>query len=109
MLHLRKRPILFLCGLPLLLAGINCWYEMPERKVPRFLRELRDTSHGGLDQLYLGRSAEVIHADLDRLGRDSIPALIKALNDSDEFVRYLAADQLGKLRDSRAVKPLICC
>jgi len=38
--------------------------------------------------------------------KGAVPALIKALNDQNQYVRGAAAAALGKIKDTRAVKPL---
>jgi HEAT repeat protein len=43
----------------------------------------------------------------EAIGAPSVPALILTLKDSDEFVRIMAAGILGRLKDGRAVEPLI--
>ena len=110
-MRLRKRTAIVVCGVTLVvaLASLYWWREAPERKVPRLLRELRDLPTGKFEIFYLGRSSEQIHTDLDRLGPRAVPALIEALDDTYPTIRYLAAGQLGRVRDPRAVKPLIRC
>ncbi len=44
---------------------------------------------------------------LAEIGRKSLRALISALNDEDECVRWCAVEALGKLKDERAVDHLI--
>jgi HEAT repeat protein len=115
----RKRSILIAAGVTLVfavsaLAWWLHWRDLPDQKVPRLLHELRDKP--GRMEFSLrslnARSPEAIHADLDKLGANAVPALIDALADVGEelpTVRNLAAEQLGKLRDPRAVEPLIKC
>lgn len=43
----------------------------------------------------------------EEIGSPSVPALILALKDSDRFARSMAASILGRLKDPRAVEPLI--
>ncbi len=110
-MRIRKRAFIYSCGFSLLVAlAATVWIcNDVERKVRSLLRELRATPKGSMDFLYSGRSDEEIQADFDRLGRRAVPALIDALNDPDGSIRYLAVGQLGRLRDARAVQPLIHC
>jgi HEAT repeat protein len=58
------------------------------------------------------RTSEAIHADLDAIGPEAVPALIEALKDVGEpepWTRISAADELAKRKDRRAVKQLIAC
>jgi HEAT repeat protein len=107
MIRPRRSTILVLGSLLLLAVAAYEWYEMPERKVPRLLRELSNRPGGNVDLAFSGRSSEEVQTDLDRLGTSAVPPLIKALDDPNSSIRYLAAGQLGRLRDRRAVKPLI--
>ncbi|MBZ0317427.1 MAG: HEAT repeat domain-containing protein [Anaerolineae bacterium] len=44
--------------------------------------------------------------DLGEAGSPAVEPLIKALQDSEKWVRYRAAEVLGRIRDTRAVMPL---
>jgi HEAT repeat protein len=44
---------------------------------------------------------------LERFGNPAVDYLIKALMDEDKWVRYVAADALGNVGDSRAVDSLL--
>lgn len=88
-------------------AAFICWRCLPEYKVDRLLGELADRPGGNIDMLWSGRSTKAIQADFDKLGTNAVPGLVKALSDSSTTVRYLAAGQLGRLGDRRAVAPLI--
>ena len=82
------------------------------RRVVRLLHELSHVHSLGIGDIETffyspAKAQELIDADLARLGTKAVPGLIEALKDSDEFVRYIAAGRLGKLRDPRAFEPLV--
>ncbi len=126
-MYLRKRTTIVVSCVTLAAAmfGLYWWWgwrEAPQRKVPRLLRELRDSPSDRVrsSQLFsFARRRESIQADLDSLGPSAVPALIDALNDRGhpnptlpgyaDVIPNFAAEQLGKLRDRRAVEPLIRC
>jgi HEAT repeat protein len=86
---------------------------LPAQKVPRLLHELRDLP--GRREIsartLFARSHETVEADIDGFGTSAVPALIDALADVREtpMIREYAAAQLGRLKDPRAVEPLIKC
>jgi HEAT repeat protein len=55
---------------------------------------------------FKGRGADDAIAELIRIGKPAIPALIQALSHSNEEVRWGAAVTLGSIGDRRAAKPL---
>jgi hypothetical protein len=113
----RKHSVLIAAGAMLVvalpaLAWWLHWRDLPAQKVPRLLHEFQNSP--GRREISLrslwARSPDAIQADLDALGASAVPALIDVLADLGEgFGRNLAARQLGKLRDLRAVEPLIQC
>jgi HEAT repeat protein len=44
---------------------------------------------------------------LTKIGEPAVVSLVAALKDADRFVRWNAADVLGRIKDTRAVEPLI--
>jgi HEAT repeat protein len=44
---------------------------------------------------------------LEKFGQPAVDYLVKALDDDDKWVRYIAADALGNLADGRSVDHLI--
>ena len=96
----RRRTLLVVLALVLLAAGGFAWYWQAtavDRQVNALLAKVRRTGRGGAD----------VSADLAALGPSAVPALIRALRDSDLRVRCVAAWALGELGDRRAVEPLI--
>jgi hypothetical protein len=45
----------------------------------------------------------------DEVDTDKVSTLIQWLKDEDRSVRQLATEELGEIKDARAVKPLIAC
>jgi HEAT repeats/PBS lyase HEAT-like repeat len=101
----RSAMVLFLAGMGTATIFL-LWRESPDQKVPRLLQEKR-ANVGGLFPKLFGRDDRQIDADLDHLGTRAVPALIEALKDPDVQVRDYAAHQLGRIKDRRAVGPLI--
>jgi len=69
-----------------------------KKDVKGFIKAL-DIYYPGVEE----RAAEALR----EIGEPAVEPLIKALGDSDEYVRKKAAEALGKIGDARAVKPLI--
>jgi len=106
----RSRLLRVLAILALIALGVYAyWDNTPTRKVGRLLAELADRPGGHIDFFYTGRASEAIQADIDAFGRRAVPALIDGLSHRDPGVRYIAAQQLGRLGDARAVDALIVC
>jgi HEAT repeat protein len=87
------------------------WPETPQQKVRRLLREIDSLPTGKFDislSSLLGRSGKRIDAEWQRLGPESVPALVDALNDNrGSSMRYLAAGRLSEIGDLSAVPGLI--
>lgn len=79
----------------------------PETNVRQLLAEMSHQPGGNIDLGFTGRMYYEVQADFDRLGRSAVPELIRALDDPSSSIRRLAAGQLGRLGDQRAVVPLI--
>jgi len=109
MMSSRKHKAVLIIGVLLLCGGTAFWLyrESPDQKVPRLLREMRDVRTGKFEIFYFGRSHASIEADFDRLGPRAVPGLIDGLNDPHPKVRWHSASLLGRMRDQRAVAPLI--
>src|SRR3972149_4134586 len=56
---------------------------------------------------YLRRDACVAIADGRMISAESVPSLLKALDDTEEWVRFSAIEGLGLMQDRRALEPLI--
>ena len=116
----RRKTLLVVLGLILLAAGGFAWYwraTAVDRQVNALLAEVREDNPGLVESwlIKLGlmkgprtdRSYDQVAYDLAKLGPSAVPALIRALRESDWPVRCVAALALGKLGDARAIEPLI--
>jgi HEAT repeat protein len=104
-----RRKLKIFIAVVLLLGGGTAfyfWRQSPDQQTSRLLREMADAPRGKFSLSY-GRSHEQIQADFARLGPAALPGLIEGLHDGDPTIRYLAAGQLGRLGDRRAVDPLL--
>ena len=45
--------------------------------------------------------------ELGKFGPPAVDHLVRALTDEDKWVRYLAVDALGSIKDKKAVDPLV--
>jgi len=54
-----------------------------------------------------GRSRVEVGRDMMKLGRSTVPLLLKALNDPDPQVSAVAALALGRIGDARAIEPML--
>ncbi len=64
--------------------------------------EGQDQDWGGNQVMYRQNCAEA----LGKIGKPAVMPLIAALNNRNATVRWLAAETLGKIKDSRAMEPL---
>jgi HEAT repeat protein len=89
-----------------LLAVGFFWWRSPSRRVRRIIDDqyVSPMSH---DILSWRRSPDSIYRDLDSLGEAAVLPLIELLHSTDPRVRQLAAWDLGRLHDQRAVDPLL--
>ena len=76
-------------------AGTQQEPEPTEADIPRLIQDLRRL--GG------GSSAALA---LRKLGGRAVPALLKALEDPDDVLRFVATQVLGDIKDPRAIDPL---
>jgi HEAT repeat protein len=112
----RKKLWIALAGVLALSTLVWClvaWWESPEHRVPRLLKQLdaAASTGGGKGDWYprmpWERGQGDIEGELDALGDSAVPALIQALDDPNYFIRWSAVHQLGKIGDPRAVEPLL--
>lgn len=100
---LRRKRIVILCGVVgiLLVAALVLLYNLrgPSRAEVRKLLE-RCNSPDESDRMKARDS-------LIELGGGAVPHLIEALDDPDENIQTAAIISLGKIRDERAVEPLL--
>lgn len=70
-----------------------------------------DRLAAALEPLLMDKSTDIRHEaalSLQYIGtREQVPALVGALQDEDRDVRLAAVDALGRIRDDRAVEPLL--
>ena len=79
----------------------------PQRRVEVLLEQLRPKGRLG-DTLFLPATTEVeVNAELDSMGSDAFAPLKYALHDGDDTIRFLAATQLGRMKDPRAASALM--
>ena len=115
--------------LPLLLAALTVggvtlvWlrspaHHLPDTPVQKLLQPLRDAPAGRnwfqalmYSLFHSGRSLYVdqseVARDLQKLGAPAVPELIVALKEDVREVRWVAATDLGEIKDPAAVAPLI--
>ncbi len=91
------------------LLAFHAWRNVPSRKVRRLLEAMVDIPDGAVILLYFGRSFDEVRAELDDMGPVAVPALTDALGDESTEIRRLAAAQLGRSDDPRAIEPLVRC
>ena len=103
------RTLFVLVTVSAAIMSAAAWYLSPSRRTQRLLEELADQPGGHIDLGWSGRPTEAILADFRILGSAAVPELICALRSPKSDIRYLAAGQLGDLKDPRAVEPLIVC
>ena len=119
-MSLGQKRLLVVLAVVVLAAGGFAWYwhaTAVDRRVNAQLDEVRKEEPGLVERslIKLGLAEDrpsdreywEVAMDLAKLGPPAVPELIRALRDSNWWVRWVAARALGDIGDARAVGPLI--
>src|ERR1700683_2338402 len=107
-MSLRRKRFLVVIGLAIGIVALARWWHYSPMRV-RWLVSMQlhpRMSHSLYFSDMLVPSNECVQGQLKDLGPHAVPTLLGLLGDPKERVQQISADDLGLLRDRRAVKPL---